>query len=80
MAKSRAEVAKHVLAYFRANWPKVVEKTNLRKNLFLRDAQILNIGAYFNGWQGIFLRPLEVLACATIGDLIDLIWSKMKPN
>jgi hypothetical protein len=57
-----------------------VEATNLRKHLLLKDAQILDIGAYFNGWKGIFLTPLEVLACSTIGDLIDLIWSKLKPK
>ena len=78
MAKSRKQVAQHVLAYFQVRWAKAVEKTDLRDDLLLKDSQILDIGAYFNGWQGIFLTPLEVLACKTIGNLIDLIWKKMK--
>ena len=77
MAGSRSEVAQHVLGHFRTRWPQAIEATELRKHLLLKDPQILDIGAYFNGWRGIFLTPLEVLACVTVGDLVTLIWSKL---
>ena len=80
MALTRKDVAEFVLGYFRQRYPRVAEGDDLREDLLLGDADIVQIGQDLNNWHGVILKPSEVRNCKTVKDIIELIWGKLKPK
>jgi hypothetical protein len=56
------------------------EKDDLRKKWLFDDRALVAFGKAINqsNWHTVYVTPLEMVKCKTIGDVIDLLWGKIK--
>ena len=82
MAMTRDQVAQFVFAYFADHFHmpagNFTEATDLRNDLIYDDQSLVGLGKDINKaqWNNVHVLPTEIVACNTIGDVIDLIISK----
>lgn len=67
------QIRKRVLAHLRTQWPQIIEETDFRKNLGLRDQQVLDIGEELAKELGCNPKRSQIVACHTVKDLIALL-------
>jgi hypothetical protein len=67
------QIRKRVLAHLRTQWPQIVQETDFRKDLGLRDQQVLDIGEELAKELGCNPKRSQIVACHTVKELIALL-------
>jgi acyl carrier protein len=70
---TKPQIEQAVLRYFRKSWPAASTETKFFEDLGLDPRQILDKGTELAEQLGCFPTRSQILACKTIGDLIDLL-------
>lgn len=84
MAISRKDVANFIIGLlcdqFHLPPSFFKEADKLRDKWLFDDASLVALGKAINdsNWHEEYVTPLEMVACKTIKDLIDLLWDKIK--
>src|ERR1700730_4553570 len=83
---TRNDVANFVIHYFSDQFhlpPSYFkEKDDLRKNWLFDDKSLVALGKAINQaeWHSAYVTLLEMVACKTIGAIIDLVYSKISKS
>jgi len=67
------QIRQRVLAHLRSQWPQIIEETDFRKDLGLRDQQVLDIGEELAKELGCNPGRSQIVACHTVTELIVLL-------
>lgn len=56
------------------------EKDDLRGDYLFDDQSLVMFGKQINKaqWHNVYVTPPEIVACQTVGDIIDLVFGKIK--
>ena len=82
MAIQRALVKTHIIGMLANDFgiptSQFKETDNLRTDYLFDDQSLVMFGKKINQaqWHSVFVTPPEIVACQTIGDIIDLVASK----
>ena len=66
-------IEKRVMAYLRQKWPQIVPGTDFRRDLGLRDQQVLDIGEELALELGCNPTRSQIVGCRKVADLIALL-------
>lgn len=66
-------IEQRVLEHLRRQWPQIILDTDFRRDLGLRDQQVLDIGEELAIELGCRPTRSQIVGCHTVKDLIDLL-------
>jgi hypothetical protein len=58
----------------------ITEKTDLRSDLLFDNGSLVALGRHINQahWHEAYVLPGEIASCASVGDVIDLLYKKAR--
>ena len=73
------QIQQTVLAYFQKNWPNATTSYNFTADMGLDPRQLLDMGTELAEELNCWPTRSQILACKTIGDLINLLIKTNQP-